>query len=554
MDRDLARDPRTARRIAWALWLVLMIASALRGWQIGEPFWIDELHTSWVVGDSIDEVASRARMGNQGPAYFWCVWLITQGLGDSELAVRLLSLAAGLATVRLIFWAVVRNGGSSASGLLAAALMSIDTTAIFYAQEARPYALVQLVSLLQVDSWCGGFGLRTQRREGAVGRWTSLSVLLFYLHYTTALVTGVQAAVGLFVTMRGRERSLREKIVVIAAIATVAMASSLAWTQVGEIFEQRGQWKSMASDVSLGAMLELTPNFALALGGLLVIVWGYLRVSTTHNDQPLRATVQSEPTVPVAWIIMMLVPSGLAWFLTRLDLVPLFHVRYLLPTVSAVVCVAALAIDRLPSFGLRFMYGMAVMVAAVVLSGIGPQWLRDGRILTERNENWPGLVAEIARREAGTVRPVFLCANLLEDARLRTQPTEQFVEYLRFPLRGRYRLPDEKRDIYPLPTHGSHRLDVLPAWRATVDAADRRSERSGRRSQARRQARDVDRVWVIVRSHRSRLAYEVLEEFADRFESTDARYDGFGDLWLLEVPNGQRSLPDGRRSLDRPSR
>ena len=77
------------------LLVIAGVGTALRLWQINESLWLDELHTSWIVSDSLTEIAPRARIGNQSPVYFYVVRLSLLALGERELSLRLPSLLAG---------------------------------------------------------------------------------------------------------------------------------------------------------------------------------------------------------------------------------------------------------------------------------------------------------------------------------------------------------------------------------------------------------------------------------------------------------------------------
>ena len=73
---------------------VFSVALFLRIPSCYESFWLDELHTAWVIWDAFDDVAPRALLGHQSPVYFVGVWFWKQLIGDSELALRLSSVLA----------------------------------------------------------------------------------------------------------------------------------------------------------------------------------------------------------------------------------------------------------------------------------------------------------------------------------------------------------------------------------------------------------------------------------------------------------------------------
>ena len=88
-------------------------------------------------------------MGNYSPLYFWLVWLSTKCAGLNEWSVRLPSLLAGIALIPVMHFATARLLGSRLAGLTAAAIVAFDGALFgWYSQEARPYALVQLLAHL----------------------------------------------------------------------------------------------------------------------------------------------------------------------------------------------------------------------------------------------------------------------------------------------------------------------------------------------------------------------------------------------------------------------
>ena len=130
---------------------VALIAFSLR-WMISlnEPLWIDELHTAWSVDGPLDVVAGRAAEGNQTPLYFWVEWLVCQQFGLTETWLRLPSALYGSLTAiaaSLLVWNFRR---SPTAALTTGLLIAIEPTFLFYGSEARPYALLHLLTLLQV--------------------------------------------------------------------------------------------------------------------------------------------------------------------------------------------------------------------------------------------------------------------------------------------------------------------------------------------------------------------------------------------------------------------
>ncbi len=138
-----------------ALALITLAAAGLRAPQLHESLWLDELHTSWVVSDGLAEIPSRAAVGNQGSLYFGLVWISTKLFGHSDAALRLPSLIAGVLLVPAVFLLGRACGAGRAGAMAGSVFAALDPLAMYYALEARPYALLQFTAALQLTALAG---------------------------------------------------------------------------------------------------------------------------------------------------------------------------------------------------------------------------------------------------------------------------------------------------------------------------------------------------------------------------------------------------------------
>jgi len=132
--------------------------------------WTDEFATYWVSNTStLSESISRATVTQgQSPFYYILVWSILKIIPESEFALRLISLISSIISIYLIYHIALLlfqqramdkansstvNSYSTPSlfnipAIFATLIFSLDTTQIYYAQEARPYALAVMFALL----------------------------------------------------------------------------------------------------------------------------------------------------------------------------------------------------------------------------------------------------------------------------------------------------------------------------------------------------------------------------------------------------------------------
>src|SRR5262245_33161677 len=230
---------------------ICILAATLRTSALRESLWLDELHTAWCALGPLGEAAERAAIGNQSPLYFWFQWLLVTFLGPSEFSLRFPSLVAG-SLLPLAVFLVARRWSIEAAGLVAAGLTAVDPLCIFYATEARPYAVVQLLAVLHM-----GLTLRVAEEPTAAWRawWVAGAAILFHLHYTTALLIVAEAVflAVLFVRESHRLVSPLVDLAIVAALCLPAIGNLMA------IFSRRTNWAAFISREPLWTAIDWTP-------------------------------------------------------------------------------------------------------------------------------------------------------------------------------------------------------------------------------------------------------------------------------------------------------
>jgi len=447
-------------KIALAV-LILAGAAATRLYQADKPLWLDELHTSWAARGSLSEVSQRARDGNQPPVYFWLSHLVTQGTGGGEVRLRLPSLLASLLLLPAAWWLLRRMTGSCLAGLVAGYLLAIDPFQIIFGQEARGYALVQLVAMLHV----GVFALVTvdahwPRRLTLV----FLTVLLFYLHYTSLLVlTGELVWYAVARRWKQGEGSSGTpytpwKLAADLAVALVCTAPG--WAALSDVFGRRDAWRQVMGQVRVTQLftqfnwLGVVAPACVAAG----VAWlvgqrfcGASEPTSSSNSPTVDLSRQAWVSLLACWFF---VPLVLVWSATAAGLLSLLLPRYLL-IIAPVPALAAGWLTTLPRL-------MSLRIVAALVVCLWVTW-QTSLPYGYAREDWRAAIAWIetqehtARQEAGNNPaaaiepvPVVLWAALVEGGdRERLERDRQFRDYLLFPLQGYYRF-EQSRPLEPL--------------------------------------------------------------------------------------------------------
>jgi hypothetical protein len=422
-----------------------------------ESLWLDELHTAWVVAGKWSDIESRAHIGNQSPLYFYVVRGVTSILGTSEVSLRLPSLVAGIALIPLAWWLTWRWTRQATAAFVVAILLAWDPWCVFYAQEARSYALVQAVGLIQVGCfWC--------LLQGGSRRCRVVVVLatgvMFYLHYTSLIVVAGEciAYVVHALFWRGGRAYPPRHALFDAACCAVLIAPAL--PHLREIALHRDNWSLVVARpdvVRLFTLLSLGPYVALPLGAL---------VASRILQKVIPAKARSATAVgvlPAALVVTacwFCVPLVLTWLLTVLDVVRLFMVRYLAVVIAAPMVFGGLVIAAVPQAWVRGVSAAVVVLVSLQHGGLVSQLCQRGRLVSYRNQDWRAAVARIRDDTAATKNwPVLVRSGFIEADRLRTAPEDPLLrDYCLAPVNSIYLLNDSARHLIPLPTTGSGRL------------------------------------------------------------------------------------------------
>lgn len=135
---------------ALVLLAILLLGYGLRIYRLGEQnIWWDEGHAIWAARQSLPELTQITARDVHPPLYLWLLHGWMRLVGESEFAVRYLSLVGGMLTVALCYVVARRLVGRRAA-LLAMLLLATARFHIWWSQEARMYVWATLFVLLSI--------------------------------------------------------------------------------------------------------------------------------------------------------------------------------------------------------------------------------------------------------------------------------------------------------------------------------------------------------------------------------------------------------------------
>ena len=161
------------------------IGLGLRLLVLGGALWGDELSTNFVVnGFGVADFPWLLRHSKEAtpPLFFLLTW-VTKGFGGAA-GLRVVSLLAGVAAIPLTYLLGIETVGRRGA-TVGAALIALSPFQIFYATEARAYALLMLTCLL------ASYALVRALSSGRTSWWAGYGVAsaaAMYTHYAAVFV------------------------------------------------------------------------------------------------------------------------------------------------------------------------------------------------------------------------------------------------------------------------------------------------------------------------------------------------------------------------------
>jgi mannosyltransferase len=262
-----AAASRPALPAWWPLAALTILAAALRLSTLDlQSFWYDEAFTPVHVlhPSLLATLRSVVHTENTPPLWYVIAWADARVLGTGEVALRLPSAIAGIATVP-VAWAIGRElTARRATAIAAAAFVAVNPLFVWYSQEARAYGLFVLTGALAMLCFLRALHGTTPRRLTAFAVTASLALLS---HYFAAFLVAPMIAMLLFRRRlpwlrdeppeEGEGASARATLLACGAVVLVGLALlPLASAQGGHGAQWIGEW-------ALAGRLEAIPQYYL---------------------------------------------------------------------------------------------------------------------------------------------------------------------------------------------------------------------------------------------------------------------------------------------------
>ena len=160
---------------------IIIFGIGFRIYNVGyRSFWLDELYSVSYANLSIGSLFKILHTDHQMPLYFMLLHAWIWIFGDSDLAVRFLSILFGLLGI-LGFFILLRGGlrWTLNSSLIGVALLAVNPFHVYYSIEARTYSLMFAISTLYLTALVS---MHAQSDKRYYLAYASLQVILLYTH------------------------------------------------------------------------------------------------------------------------------------------------------------------------------------------------------------------------------------------------------------------------------------------------------------------------------------------------------------------------------------
>lgn len=218
--RSLRRGP------AWAIVAVLALVALGIRLAIPRGLWLDEAISLKQAHLSLPQLIQElAHTDRHPPLHHAVLWVTIRLFGDSDLAVRGPSIAAGVLLVPAVY-ALAAELYDRRTGVAAALLTTVAPILVWYSQEARGYALETLFATLTVLG-CVRVLHHGHRRDWALH--AVAAALAVWTHwFAIFLVAATEVVILVAVLQRRREHAELRRMLAGWAISSAALLCQLA--------------------------------------------------------------------------------------------------------------------------------------------------------------------------------------------------------------------------------------------------------------------------------------------------------------------------------------
>jgi mannosyltransferase len=307
---------------------------------LGEALWMDEGLSIGIASVPVFDIPGTLRVDGSPPLYYMLLSVWTDLVGDGPADTQGLSVLISLLAIPGGLWAGWSLFGRRA-GLICAALFAFNGFLTVYAQEARMYALMVVLSLVVTAAYVHVF---VYRRRKYLPLFSGVLALMLYTHNWGLFVTAgaLAALVPIWLDAEERRGLVRDAAIGFGAAGLLYVP----WlpTLLHQVQHTGAPWLNAPR---LGAPVQISKSL---LGGGTVTVAlvlaagsGLAAVVTKRGDERERRAIVAATALCVGTL-------AIAWLFSQFS--PAWTTRYLGVALGPILLLAALGLSRAGNLGL----------------------------------------------------------------------------------------------------------------------------------------------------------------------------------------------------------
>jgi 4-amino-4-deoxy-L-arabinose transferase-like glycosyltransferase len=355
------------------IWVLgaLIIAFALRVYRLdAQSLWNDEGTSVALAPLSLPAIASAALQDIHPPLYYFLLHFWMPFAGNTEFAVRFLSVAAGVLVIA-VSYRIARSMFDLPTAILAALLSAFSPFQVYYSQETRMYIWVTLFAAVSVYAMLRMLDIgRETRNPSLLQFWllyVAATVAMLYTQYVGAFVLLAENLIFLVWLVLEWHLNIRRVFAFwVGAQILVGLAFGPWYLLAGN---QLASWPSISEPFDLPTLLwRLLNVFSVGLtwdtfaAMVVALAFGVLVLAGFWPGRDRRTGFNL--LLAAAWL---LVPIGVMYIVSLAR--PAYNPKFLLLATPPFFILAARGVEQLTIHRSFALGPLAFIVAGLVLAG-----------------------------------------------------------------------------------------------------------------------------------------------------------------------------------------
>jgi len=348
------------------LLLIIFLGGFLRIYDLGaESIWHDEVSSIEQAKQNLSEVIRTALdTHNSPPLYFITLHYQMLLFGSSETAVRFPSAIFGILSLFFIYKLGCQLFNKKI-GLISSFLLAISTFAIYYSQDARPYSLFLLMTLLSFYFFIQI--LKINSKWYYLG-YSLANILLLYSHLFGLFVVITQIIYFAIFWKKYRQQRLKFAGVQVASVLASIPLVILVVTRFYETTEWGGSigWIAEPSFMSMvHTFTDFAGDYIMMAIFLVLFLIGLFSLLKREGRWTFRFDSSGELVLLLMWLSFpIIIPFALSMILT-----PMYVNRYLISALPAFLVLAAKGTGSFPDIKVTYILLFIITILSIILLG-----------------------------------------------------------------------------------------------------------------------------------------------------------------------------------------